>query len=110
YSLRFTPAHRGDYVFVLQTPPIWLEEDEVFVQDTVKVVLHVQAQKGWDAAVREDFEFTPLTRPYGLEPGMVFQAQLGARPSGPATGVPVEVERYNAAPPKELPPDEQITR
>jgi cobalt/nickel transport protein len=110
YRLRFTPAQRGDYVFLLRTPPIWLEEDEAFVRDTVKVVLHVQAQKGWDAAAGPDFELTPLTRPYGLEPGMVVQVQLAARPSYLAWGVPVEVERYNAAPPKEMPPDEQITR
>ncbi len=49
--------------------------------------------------------YKPLTRPYGLEPGMVFQAQLPA----PAAGL-VEIERYNPTPPENLPPDEQITR
>ena len=48
YQLKFTPEQRGDYVFLLQTRPIWMEEEEEFFQDTVKVVLHVQAQKGWD--------------------------------------------------------------
>ncbi|HEY1861846.1 MAG TPA: DUF4198 domain-containing protein, partial [Gemmataceae bacterium] len=47
YRLRFTPEERGDYVFVLQTPPIWMEQDQDFLQDTVRVVLHVQAQRGW---------------------------------------------------------------
>src|SRR5215472_5602071 len=28
YRLRFTPAERGDYVFLLQTPPIWMEEEK----------------------------------------------------------------------------------
>src|SRR6185437_3468160 len=65
YQLNFTPQQRGDYVFLLRTPPIWMEEDSEFLQDTVKMVLHVQAQKGWDAAAG-DFEFVPLTRPYGL--------------------------------------------
>jgi cobalt/nickel transport protein len=129
YEFRFTPEQRGDYVFVLRTPPIWMPEDGEFLQDTVKVVLHVQAQKGWDAADREDFEFVPLTRPYGLRSGMVFQAQIRAgvvvravdpsraggdyklqNPVKPLAGSLVEVERYNAAPPKELPPDEHITR
>jgi uncharacterized GH25 family protein len=118
YRLRYTPAQRGDHVFVLETPPIWLEEDQEFVRDTVKVVLHVQAQKGWDAASRRDFEFVPLTRPYGLEPGMVFQARVQRAPEKsadaglprPLRGALVEVERYNAIAPKELPPDEQITR
>jgi len=120
YQLRLTPQQRGDYVFVLQTPLIWMEEESEFLQDTVKVVLHVQAQKGWDAKSRDDFEFVPLTRPYGLRPGMVFQAEIydmskrtknmleSAR--APLADRLVEVEHYNAAPPKELPPDEHITR
>lgn len=109
YRVRFTPEQRGDYTFVLVSPPRWLEEDEEFVQDTAKVVLHVQAQKGWDAAAGEAFELVPLTRPYGWPAGTVFQAQ--ARLEGrPLAGALVEVERYNAAPPKELPPEEQITR
>ena len=76
YQFHFTPDQRGDYVFLLRTPPIWMAEDEEFLQDNVKVVLHVQAQKGWDGAGHTEFELTPLTRPYGLEPGMAFQAQL----------------------------------
>jgi cobalt/nickel transport protein len=118
YQFKFTPEQRGDYVFLLQPPPIFMEEDGEFLQDVVKVVLHVQAQKGWDAAVRGEFEVLPLTRPYGLQPGMVFQALLeGGGPTGTSptplkswSGVMVEVERYNTVAPKEMPPDEQITR
>ncbi len=112
YQLRFTPEQRGDYVFVMETPPIWMEEDGEFLQDTVKMVLHVQTQKGWDTAGRDDFEFVPLTRPYGLRPGMVFQAQISEpkRRRGTHLGTLVEIEHYNAAPPNKLPPDEHITR
>jgi cobalt/nickel transport protein len=109
YRLRFTPQQRGDFTFVLTAPPIWMEEEELFFQDTVRVVVHVQAQEGWDAATGQGFEMVPLTRPYGLQPGMAFQAQATAN-GKPAGGVLVEVERYNPTPPKELPPDEQITR
>jgi uncharacterized GH25 family protein len=119
YRLRFTPQQRGDYVFLLKAPPLYLAEDDAFVEDTVQVVLHVQAQKGWAAAAQADFEWRPLTRPYGLEPGMVFQAELlhqSKRPSDKRSkrvgyrGALVEVERYNPAPPKALPPEEHITR
>src|SRR5207244_11331129 len=75
YRCRFTPEQRGDYTFILETPPIWMEEDQEFLQDTVKVILHVQAQKGWDADPDRQFRIVPLTRPYGLQPGAVFQAQ-----------------------------------
>lgn len=111
YRVRFTPDQRGDYIFILKTPPIWMEEDGEFLQDTVKMVLHVQAQKSWDA-VGGGFEFVPLTRPYGLRPGMVFQVEMPRRSvadSGAALGL-VEIERYNVAAPKKLPPDEFITR
>jgi cobalt/nickel transport protein len=104
YRVRFTPELRGDYVFVLRMPPVWMEEDGEFLEDTVQVVLHVQAQKGWDAA-GPDVPWQPLTRPYGLPLGVAFQARLADRP-----GILVEVERYNPKPPASLPPDEQITR
>jgi cobalt/nickel transport protein len=114
YRVRFIPEERGDYVFSLVSPPIWMEEDRLFYQDTVKVVLHVQAQKGWDGALDLPFQLTPLTRPYGLQPGMVFQAAVAQRPSrnGEKTSANllVEVEHYNASPPQILPPDELITR
>jgi len=109
YRASFTPADRGDYVFVLTAGPVWMEEEKEFYQDTVKAVLHVQAQKGWDASAGSAFELAPLTRPYGLLPGSVFQAQ--ALFDGKAMGgAPVEIERYNATAPKELPPDEFVTR
>jgi cobalt/nickel transport protein len=109
YQFRVTAEQRGDFVFLLNTPPIWMEEEQEFYQDVVKVVLHVQAQKGWDAVAGGESELLPLTRPYGLTAGMVFQAQCRAR-GKPLESALVEIERYNATPPKELPPDEQITR
>jgi uncharacterized GH25 family protein len=109
YRLRFTPAERGDYVFLLQTPPIWMEDEKEFWQDTVKVVLHVQAQKGWYRAEREG-EWMPLTRPYGLPPGVAFQALLYPEGKLQFACLLVEIERYNRTPPAKLPPDEQITR
>jgi uncharacterized GH25 family protein len=126
YRFAFTPPERGDYVFVLQTPAIWMEEDGEFLQDTVKVVLHVQAQKGWDDLHLDvmELEHEPLTRPYGLLPGAVFQTRIFGpahlvgsdgnekwipNPNG-VRNLLVEVERYNAVAPRDLPADEFITR
>jgi len=123
YRLRFTPEQRGDYTIVLSTPPMWMEEDKEFLQDNVQVVVHVQAQKAWDVNTGQRFKLVPLTRPYGLQAGTVFQAQVQAPPLAavpgpggptwplrPLAGSLVEVEHYNPRPPKRLPPDEQITR
>jgi cobalt/nickel transport protein len=127
YRLTYTPERRGDHVFVLRSAPVWMEEEKYYVQDTVKVVLHVQAQKNWDADSGL-LELMPLTRPYGLTPGLVFQAEMTERwkPIPPVTTRPpvpsvviaehpfalalAEVERYNPTPPAKLPPDEHITR
>src|SRR5262249_14255146 len=89
-----------------------------FVQDIVKVVVHVQAQKNWDAdspgSAGVNTRVIPLTRPYGLQPGAVFQARFthsfGKQEPNPLAGIPVEVERYNPTRPKNLPADDHITR
>ncbi len=115
YRVKFKPDERGDYVLVLMTPPIWLESDQEFVEDVVSVVVHVQAEKGWDRdEVHGPLAIRPLTRPYGLTPGSVFQVEVFSRGFRVGEKKPeratVEIERYNATPPKELPPEEQITR
>jgi cobalt/nickel transport protein len=109
FRFEYTPEVRGDHVFVLEAPPLWMEVDREFLRDTAQAVLHVQAQKGWEGPPDLKEGWRPLTRPYGLQPGMVFQAQalLGGRP---LAGALVEVEHFNPEPPRELPPDEQITR
>jgi cobalt/nickel transport protein len=109
YRLKFTPEQRGDHVLTVTAPPAWMDSEREFWQDTVRVVVHVMTQQGWDNTTGKGFELTPLTRPYGLRPGLVFQAQA-LLDGKPAAGVIVEVERYNAEPPKQMPPDEQVTR
>lgn len=117
YLLRFKPEARGDYVFIARAAPVWMGEEGEYYEDTVKVVLHVQAQKGWDAATGAGLEWTPLTRPYGLRAGSIFQALVADAAKGPGStearclpGTLVEVERYNPAAPSTLPPDELITQ
>jgi uncharacterized GH25 family protein len=115
YRLQFTPEQRGDYVFVVHAQPAWIEDEKEWLEDTARVVLHVQAQKGWHAEGDGPLQLLPLTRPYGLQPGAVFQAQAlyterSGAPAKPWPGATFEIERYNAAPPKKLPPDEHVTR
>lgn len=115
FHFRYVPEQRGDHTFVLTTPPIFLDGSNEFVEDIVKVVLHVTTQNGWDADPGGAYRIVPLTRPYGLYSGMVFRARVlnGAeaesRMTQPAKNALVEYERYNPVPPKELPIDELIT-
>ena len=134
YRFTFTPPGRGDYVFLFDSPPVWMEEEKRFVQDRTKVVLHVEAQRGWwreavpndgrpKALAHQETEIVPLTRPYGILRGSVFRVEVtGLREwmrrveNGVAIDVElplhrclVEAERYNPAPPKNTPVDELIT-
>jgi cobalt/nickel transport protein len=109
WKLTFQPERRGDYTLVVSAPPIWMGEEQFFFQDTVKVVFHVQTQKGWDKPTGAAFELVPMTRPYGLQSGMVFQAQALSE-GKPLPGALVETEPYHAVPPKALPADEHMTR
>jgi cobalt/nickel transport protein len=112
FQTTFTPDERGDYIFCLDLPPVWMADDQEFLEDLVFVVLHVQVQRGWDSPfnpVADRPAIRPLTRPYGLFPGTAFQAAVSEN-ARPLLDVLVEFEHYNEAPPKSLPPDEQITR
>jgi cobalt/nickel transport protein len=122
WQFDYTPAERGDHVFVLKTPTIKHGEDHA-VEDLVKVVLHVQTQNGWDHGLKGlpreigvDLDLVPLTRPYGLYAGMAFSARVErypyqpiGPPMSPTSGLRVEVEQYNEKTPKALPPDELVT-
>jgi cobalt/nickel transport protein len=110
FRITVRPASRGDCTLAVTSPPVWIADEKHFLRDVSKVVLHVQTQRGWDAPPAKDrFDLAPLTRPYGLAPGAAFRVQVGIGPD-PGSGDLVEAERYNPAPPKALPPDEQITQ
>jgi uncharacterized GH25 family protein len=110
YQLEFSPPTRGDYTVVFEAPPVWMADEKHFLRDAARVTIHVETQKGWDARHGEanQFAIEPLTRPYGLRPGTVFQASV--RPADtPGVSHLVELERFNPQPPAALPPDEHIT-
>jgi cobalt/nickel transport protein len=109
YRFRFTPQQRGDHVFFLTTPPVWLDDTKEFVQDLVRVTLHVQTQNNWDADPGDGFRLLPVTRPYGLLPSMVFQGQIVKERDDRSVSPHIEIERYNPAPPAEVPADAFVT-
>ncbi len=108
YAIDFAPKERGDYIFSLHTRLEFAGEEYGFYRDFVKVVIHVQAEKGWDRAVGDPIEIVPLARPYGLRPGALFQARA-LLDGKPIEGASVEFERYNPRPPEKLPEGEFIT-
>ncbi len=118
WQFDFTPTERGDYTFALKTAFIKHEKDYV-AQDMVRVTIHVQTQNGWNLpqSAWPGLDILPFTRPYGLLAGMTFKGRVLNLPVAPANikdfglndGLIVEIEKYNAKPPKLTPPDELIT-
>lgn len=99
---------RGDYTLVAISQPAI--DDGVVHQAFVKTVLHAKVQKGWDRVLNLPAELVPLTRPYGLLPGTIFQVQV-LKEGKPAAGVMVEFEKYNEqpVPADKVPADEYVT-
>jgi cobalt/nickel transport protein len=85
----------GDHVFYLKQAPYFEPSEGRFILQYAKVVVNAFAlQEGWDAELGLEAEIVPLSRPYGLWAGNVFQGvvKMGGRPVPFAL---VEVQHYN---------------
>lgn len=117
FQLTYKPEHRGDHILVFSAPPVMHEGERIPVRDTIKLVIHVQTENGWDsrAAISKDqhADLVPLMRSFWLRAGMLFRAAFHDLESRPAAasigGATVEIERFNSEPPKDVPTDEHIT-
>lgn len=105
--LTFTPAERGDHWVVVTGPLHFDEHAGGFVQDELKVLVRVQAQRGWDHPTQQAVELLPLTRPYGLKPGFAFKARALMH-GKPLADTQVEIEKLNPTPPAEIPDDDAL--
>ena len=114
YQFRFTPDQRGDFVFLLRTPPIWMAEDEEF---PARQRQGGAARPGAEALGRglrdrlradaADAAVRPRTR-HGVPGSAPDWRAAKCRPVAVA-GVLVEVEHYHPTPPKTIPADEYCT-
>ena len=106
FEVEYKPSGPGDYYLCLESPPIFIPEEQVFWQDYVKEPLHVLSAKGWDQPVGLPVEIIPLTRPYGWPAGSVFKGQALAKNLA-LTRATVEIEKFNGfyVPKNQLPKD-----
>lgn len=85
----------GDHVFYVEPKPYWEPAEACFIIHYTKVVVNsLGVEEGWDEEVGLKTEIVPLTRPYGLWTGNVFQGMVKVN-GKPAPGTKVEVEYYN---------------
>ncbi|MBM4284478.1 MAG: DUF4198 domain-containing protein [Deltaproteobacteria bacterium] len=86
----------GIYAFYFDPQPYWEEaENKFIIHQTKTYVAAFGAEEGWDREVGLKAEIVPLTRPFGLYAGNVFQGVVKFK-GKPLAGADVEVEFWNA--------------
>ena len=85
----------GVYVFYMEPKPYWEPaEDSYIIHYTKTVVAAFGDEEGWDEPVGLKTEIVPLTRPFGLYAGNVFQG-IVTKDGKQVPFAEVEVEYYN---------------
>jgi cobalt/nickel transport protein len=107
---RYKIKRPGICMFYMEPEPFWEPAEDIFIVHYTKTVVAAFGDdEGWDAEVGLKTEIVPLTRPYGLYAGNVFQGivKLDGKPVPYAV---VEVEYYNEGEKYEAPTEYMITQ
>lgn len=100
----------GDYLFYVEPAPYWEPAEEAFIVHYTKVIVNALGlEEGWDGEVGLKTEIVPLTRPYGLWAGNVFQGIVKVD-GKPVPHAEVEVEYYNEHKNVKAPAEPYITQ
>lgn len=100
----------GVYMFVMEPQPYWEPAEDCFIIHYTKTVVTAFGDdEGWDEEVGLATEIVPLSKPYGLYAGNLFQGivKLGGKPVPYAA---VEVEYYNQDRKAAAPTDYMVTQ
>ena len=95
WSVPFAVKRPGVYTFCMEPQPYWEPAEDVFIIHYTKTVVTAFGDdEGWDAELGLKTEIVPLSKPFGLYAGNVFQGivKIDGRPVPYAE---VEVEYYN---------------
>ena len=100
----------GDHIFYVEPQPYFEPAEESFIVHYTKVIVNAMGmEEGWDEEIGLKTEIIPLTRPYGLWAGNVFQGVVKVN-GEPAPGTEVEIEYYNEGGKVKAPADPLITQ
>jgi cobalt/nickel transport protein len=110
WEAAYTVGRPGDHIFYVQPAPYWEPAEERFIVHYTKVIVGAFGlEEGWDREVGLKTEIVPLTRPYGLWAGNVFQGVVKVD-GKPAPYAEVEVEYYNEGGKVKAPDDSYVTQ
>jgi cobalt/nickel transport protein len=96
WKTTYTVKKPGVYAFYFDPQPYWEPaENKYIIHQTKTYVAAFGAEEGWDEEVGLKAEIVPLTRPFGLYAGNVFQGMVKFK-GKPVANIEVEVEYWNA--------------
>jgi cobalt/nickel transport protein len=100
----------GLYVFYMEPEPYWEPtEDSFIIHYTKTVVTAFGDDEGWDEEIGLKTEIVPLSKPFGLYAGNIFQG-IVKLDGKPVPFAEVEVEHYNTDKKYSAPTDYMITQ
>jgi cobalt/nickel transport protein len=110
WQTRYDVKRPGAYVFYMEPQPYWEPAEDCYIVHLTKTVVAAFGDdEGWDAEVGLKTEIVPLTKPFGLYAGNLFQGvvKIDGRPVPFAE---VEVEYYNRDKKAQAPTDYMVTQ
>lgn len=100
----------GVYVFYMEPAPYWEPAEDCFIVHYTKTVVAAFGDdEGWDSEIGLKTEIVPLSKPFGLYAGNVFQGIVKLY-GKPVPYAEVEVEYYNENQKTIAPTDYMITQ
>ncbi len=110
FALTYPVERPGVHVFHTTPQPYWEPAEDVFIVHYAKTYVPAYGDDtGWDAELGLPIEIVPLTRPFGLWAGNVFQGVV-KRDGAPVPGAEIEVEFYNEDGAASVPSDLMVTQ
>ncbi len=100
----------GIYVFYLVPQPYWEPAEDCYIVHYTKTVVAAYGEdEGWDEPIGLKTEIVPLSKPFGLYAGNVFQGVVLLN-GKPVPGAEVEVEYFNMGSKYSAPTDYMVTQ
>lgn len=110
WTVNYKINRPGLYTFYVEPEPYWEPAEDCYIVHYTKTVVAAFGEEaGWDEPVGLKTEIVPLTRPFGLYAGNVFQG-IVMLDGKPVPHAEVEIEYYNQDQKAEAPTDYMVTQ
>ena len=110
WSADYKITRPGAHIFYMEPAPYWEPAEDCFIIHYTKTVVAAFGDdEGWDREIGLKTEIVPLSKPYGLYAGNLFQGMV-KRDGKPLAWAQVEVEFYNQDQSAHAPSEHMITQ